>query len=193
MLSFSVCLTTTRQLPWKYFLTARKYFYAGDRQAWSASSKNLPSAKFACALHLLEATFSICFPFPSFRLCLARSQGPGGGHAWKSSHSSVFWREGNLSPWGIDLMVEPQARGQTVSQGTFWGGVEVSPGPSRSLSGGDYEKWLGKASSCLVSLNCMFGGRRFDLNLLRCRFCCQGISGGEICSTDTFQSFQSEG
>lgn len=75
-------------------------------------------------------------------------------------------------------MVEPQARGQTVSQGTFWGGVEVSPGPSRSLSGGDYEKWLGKASSCLVSLNCMFGGRRFDLNLLRCRFCCQGISGG---------------
>lgn len=60
-------------------------FCSDDRQAWSVSNKRLQSAKSAFVLHLPQAASSICILFPSFRLCLATSQGAEGWTLWETA------------------------------------------------------------------------------------------------------------
>ena len=104
-----------------------------------------------------QSHFLSLYPHSFFHPCLARSQGPGGGHPLKASQGCVS---------------ENPRLGASRLVGGCFGAGEGGARLCRGLSGGDYETCLCEPPSCLFSW-------RLDLNPLRRRLCCQGISEGK--------------
>ena len=172
------CFIPTQQLSWKqnFFLTTRSLILVGDRRAWLASSKSLQSAEFAFVLHLLKATSSLSILFPRFRPCLARSQGPGGGHAGKplKASQSGVGEGGRASVWGLTVGIP--GSGQAGWRGGYFGAGEGVRGPSRVCLVGTVTRGCASLPPAWFSQLQVW---RFDLKPLRWRFCCQGSSGGK--------------